>query len=464
MWSFIAQDLIHPPFFYALLKLWIGIGGDGVLWLRLLPLTLAVLALFPFISLCRELKLSRWTVVIGIGFLAFNGALIKHAQTVRMYSLLMLLALMSIWLFARYFNRGKSWVWLVIVNVLLVYTHYYGWLVVGGEFFTILLFQRIKIGRAAVMVGITIVSFFPWLIAIFNRDQFGSDLNQNIAWQVRPGVREVLRYFLALVEPFYSPASTLDPGSLRFIALPLLLILGVAIALYFSGNESDQRKTLLRFGIGFFAFPVVTAFLLSWILPNSIWGGRHLIIAAPMFMIIAAEAIASLKDRRVMIGALALIAALTLTAFVLEVRQPSAEQVWCGWDEIGNEIRAAESKTERPKTIYTFEQLMAYHLWFSGRKDTDAQVKIIKDVPVRTLDNAFFLPRGFDGVGSAKIDEISDPRIWVMFRVFSLAEESPILEAFTKRGYLVCNLYQRSYGTNRMIWANFAKADVGCVR
>ena len=29
MWSFVAQDLIHPPLFYALLKLWIGVGGEG---------------------------------------------------------------------------------------------------------------------------------------------------------------------------------------------------------------------------------------------------------------------------------------------------------------------------------------------------------------------------------------------------------------------------------------------------
>jgi uncharacterized membrane protein len=35
--GFVAQDLIHPPLFYLLLKLWIGIGGESLQWLRLFP-------------------------------------------------------------------------------------------------------------------------------------------------------------------------------------------------------------------------------------------------------------------------------------------------------------------------------------------------------------------------------------------------------------------------------------------
>src|ERR1044072_2774624 len=35
--KFAAADIIHPPLFYALLKIWIAIGGESILWLRLLP-------------------------------------------------------------------------------------------------------------------------------------------------------------------------------------------------------------------------------------------------------------------------------------------------------------------------------------------------------------------------------------------------------------------------------------------
>jgi len=54
--SFIVRDLVHPPLFYLLLKIWISIVGESLLWLRLLPAITAVASLFPFFLLCRELN------------------------------------------------------------------------------------------------------------------------------------------------------------------------------------------------------------------------------------------------------------------------------------------------------------------------------------------------------------------------------------------------------------------------
>ncbi|MGH9949385.1 MAG: hypothetical protein ACRD6X_19605, partial [Pyrinomonadaceae bacterium] len=50
---FVAQDLIHPPLFYYILKIWIALGGEGLLWLRLFPVFIATAALIPFLYLCR---------------------------------------------------------------------------------------------------------------------------------------------------------------------------------------------------------------------------------------------------------------------------------------------------------------------------------------------------------------------------------------------------------------------------
>ena len=71
---FVAQDLIHPPLFYILLKIWTGIGGDGLFWVRLFPLIFSVLGLAPFYLLSRELKLNDWPTVLAFLFLAVNGS------------------------------------------------------------------------------------------------------------------------------------------------------------------------------------------------------------------------------------------------------------------------------------------------------------------------------------------------------------------------------------------------------
>lgn len=55
---FVAQDLIHPPFFYVLLKIWTAIGGTDLFWLRFFPVFFSIAAIAPFVLLCRQLKLS----------------------------------------------------------------------------------------------------------------------------------------------------------------------------------------------------------------------------------------------------------------------------------------------------------------------------------------------------------------------------------------------------------------------
>jgi uncharacterized membrane protein len=90
MFKFVAADIIHPPLFYALLKLWISIGGESLLWLRLLPVILSTAALVPVVLLCRELRLRANEINRTIALLAVSGYQIKYAQEERMYSRLFL--------------------------------------------------------------------------------------------------------------------------------------------------------------------------------------------------------------------------------------------------------------------------------------------------------------------------------------------------------------------------------------
>jgi len=104
--SFVANDLIHPPLYYLILKGWIAVGGESIFWLRLLSVIFSVLALAPLLLLCKELKLQNSTTLVALFLLCVNGSLINYTQRVRMYTLLMFLSLFSIWLFSRYFYRG----------------------------------------------------------------------------------------------------------------------------------------------------------------------------------------------------------------------------------------------------------------------------------------------------------------------------------------------------------------------
>ncbi len=259
--SFVAKDLIHPPLFYVLLKLWIGIGGESLFWLRLLPVICSILALFPFWMICRELKLKPPAAIVAMSLFAVNGSLIKYGQEVRMYSLLLCLSLFSIWLFSRFYFRGKNFWLLTAVNILLVYTHYFGWLIVIAEVVAILIAQRIKILRILLMLGVTIAAFVPWIFAIFRFAEPGPGVEQNIGWIARPGFAGIFEFAFDIIEPFYYQQSSADPSSIFVIAIPLLLLIAAAKIIYLIDFKNAEEKDAIYLMSVFLSCPSGIAFL-----------------------------------------------------------------------------------------------------------------------------------------------------------------------------------------------------------
>src|SRR5437763_15208276 len=237
LWRFAAADLIHPPLFYALLKIWTAAGGDSLLWLRLFPALTSVLALVPFLLLARELRLGAAATDVALLLMAADGYLIKYAQEVRMYSLLLLLTLLSLWLLAKLLNAESVTRGLLLahafVNLLLVYTHYYGWLVVACEV-AFLLFRDRRRLRAVLPASVALsVRFIPWVAACARASAEGGGLAQNIGWIARPGARDLWQFFALLNEPFYFRQSSDEPLYARggaplgllLVGLPVLILL-----------------------------------------------------------------------------------------------------------------------------------------------------------------------------------------------------------------------------------------------
>src|SRR5262245_10663293 len=108
MLNAVIGDVVHPPLFYAMLKVWLGLGGESEFWLRLLPVFTAVAAIGPFFLLCRELKLRAAEINLALTLFAVNAYLIYFAQELRMYSLLLFFTLCSLWLFVKLLNAAPS--------------------------------------------------------------------------------------------------------------------------------------------------------------------------------------------------------------------------------------------------------------------------------------------------------------------------------------------------------------------
>ena len=450
--AFIAQDLIHPPLFYVLLKLWISIGGDGVLWLRLFPFAWSLLAIFPFIGLCRELKLGKWTQVLALLLFAVNGALIKYAQEVRMYAPLLCLSLFSMWLFARYFIKGKSFLPLVIVNVLMVYTHYFGWFVVFSEVILILWFQRIKWRRIAVMLGIVSLAFLPWLITVVAASKSGFGLSQNIGWMSRPGPTEIIGFVLDIVEPFYYQASSAEPSSYFLISVPVLILIGLAKLGYLSSMTAEaDRRTFYFLGV-FIGVAISIALIASWIGTYSIWGTRHLIIVFPPMLVLSAVFVAGIRYKVVRGLAVAGILVLIACAFAVRATRTTTEYSWCGWEALTQEWLLFPHYSGEKKQVFATEELIGYHIWFAARQFPDSKVSVVKGLAGTNEDPAYFLPRGFDEVTVVNAGTaFSEDEFWIAFRDPDWDHDVPGIAMFRHQPQVLLELSQLGFSAEQVL-------------
>ncbi|HZG52386.1 MAG TPA: hypothetical protein VEZ40_09630 [Pyrinomonadaceae bacterium] len=484
--EFVALDLIHPPLFYLLLKVWMAIvgGGESVWWLRLFPLLTQAAAVVPLLLLCRELGIGGGAVRVALLLLvAVNGYLIQHAQGLRMYSLLLLFAACSLWLFARFSDaeaRGRGGALaLFAVNLLLVYTHYFGWLLVGLEGLFVVIRRRERLKVFVVSLVALAVCFSPWMWLVWRAAGAGEELlAQNIGWQTRPRLADIFHPFLLLHEPFRFRRNTYEPLVLRVdVWLTVALFVPPLVALCWravkrrrlAGAEPSEDETAreeaaatttgdvgvramgdeagtgsgLTFLLFFSLAPVVVAFVLARALPQSIWGTRHLIIVAPAYLLLASVALVSLRRPVWLSITLKLLLACWLTlAAMLWLMRRSAPPVWCAWETLARKVVEADANAaEGEVRVYAAEDLVAYHLWYglSSTGDGRFRVAAVKNLPGLPEDRAFFLPRGFDEVAAVDASAVmrEEHYFWVAFRDTYWNPEHPLLRLLAERGYEV---------------------------
>ena len=129
----IAQNAaadIHPPLYYWTLKIWRSFAGEGEVSLRLLSVLQGVLGVAWTFALARRLTTKPsdgyFIAVIAGGLVAFNTFQIYYSQETRMYAMLTLWSVASLWALVGFLTRltWRNAVVLGILNALGLWTQY----------------------------------------------------------------------------------------------------------------------------------------------------------------------------------------------------------------------------------------------------------------------------------------------------------------------------------------------------
>jgi len=153
---------VHPPLYYAVLRIWIDLFGDSAFAMRMMSVLFAVLTLWGLYLLCRDCfsneyhpssetthqkspLTSRQIGLIAVGALAVSGYHIHWSRETRMYTLATTLAVFTAWFLWRALESRTTlqsrlwWSLYAISTACFLYTHNYSLFTVLGEGFCALI-------------------------------------------------------------------------------------------------------------------------------------------------------------------------------------------------------------------------------------------------------------------------------------------------------------------------------------
>lgn len=172
-----AND-VHPPLYYLFLHYWMGLFSSSEFAVRFLSVAFGVAAI-PVIYLLGCSLFDKQVGLVSAFVLAFSPFNVQYSQEARMYSLMVFLALVSMYCFVRLLERQTYAISAVYVlsTALLLYTHVLALaaVVVQNIFFIVLVFllkeRTLGVKTWIAHQALVITLFIPWIVIELNQSQ-----------------------------------------------------------------------------------------------------------------------------------------------------------------------------------------------------------------------------------------------------------------------------------------------------
>ncbi len=480
-----VADRTNPPLFYALLKLWIGVGGESVAWMRLLPCLLGIAAAVPMVALAR-----RFLDVPGespypkpVIFDASVAALAAAAASplgvflsneIRGYSLLLLASAISLLTYDR-LTQSADWLapgmddgavpssrgqavgehkrriaQAALAAILLVYAHYFGWLLLAAQALAVAIWHRRALAGLGVTIGVAILAFSPWALAVIIGSRAVSAPLTMIDWIPTPSLLNIPLFYDALVARVFSPA-TAGIGAVAIVAA--LLALTVAVA---RRERAVQPRTAIAELVLLAGLPVLMAAIAGFVLARPVFVPRYLLIAAPAWWLLIGASVVALgaltagardvleRDFRTRATVITFVLFTFAAGTAREVR--GGEKI--AWDQVVAAIAADARASGAPRgVIYSLEGFTGLPAaFYAAQQATGLTVQ-----PVQNLSAA--IPSGAPSEAGA-----APPEAWLIVRSAPAGAAPALGQGLTPRGVALTKVYVASISSHTITAYRLAPA------
>lgn len=274
----------NPPLFFLLIHLWIRIFGISAFSVRFLPFLFSTLTA-PLIYLTGKRFFSLRSGIFASLVFTFSNYQLGFSHEARVYSLFALLTCISMYFFLSLIqNPGKrsSIYLLIITNILIIYSHFFGFFVIGVQMLSCLIFPDLKKAlkgclKAQIITLILYLPYFPVLFSRFHASSGGT-------WVPPPLISDLY----TMIWRF----SNVPVVTVLFLLFFLAALMKYLIRRDPLKNISPFQKVLLVW----FLVPYLAIFLFSFKIPMFL--DRYLIFVSCAFYMLVGQAVVYISGSR----------------------------------------------------------------------------------------------------------------------------------------------------------------------
>lgn len=281
----------NPPTYTLMLHFWIKIFGDGAVAVRMLSLIFNSLTTIIIYKIGNKHFNLQTGVAASLLFI-FSFYNFFHGLETRVYALFVLATAMSLYYYLNLVEEGKrkDIIGLIFSNILLVYSHYFGWFVIFVQLIGLILYlkNRRMLVNWFMIFGITVLAFSPFIKILIN--QFGQ--SSKGTWLAPPVASDFIKEIGFLFNDF---------DVVKVMAV--LIAVRIVFFLYQKNKVTKLQQPVLLLFIWWF-IPYVIMFLISFKLP--VFNSRYILFNSIGLYLFAASFISLLYNSKKYIEILAL--------------------------------------------------------------------------------------------------------------------------------------------------------------